>query len=121
VDEGASLSEVTVVLDSGTERVDGTVRVVHGVLPADAVLTVTIRRTDRRWLPGRPITDYVDPRDRSFGFRNLMPGEHELTLEVARPGCGEPRTLVRRTVTVTEGADTSLLVDVDVGTGTGER
>ncbi|HYG79706.1 MAG TPA: carboxypeptidase-like regulatory domain-containing protein [Pyrinomonadaceae bacterium] len=115
---GAHVSGVRVVLEYGSGRVSGQVRIANGPLPDGARMGVTARRRGDQ--PGMGYVSRgfeVDSRGR-FVIEGLPPGEYELTLEMGFYESPPPTHAfpppVKQTVSVTNGVTSDVNFTFDL-------
>jgi protocatechuate 3,4-dioxygenase beta subunit len=110
----AQVTGIRVVVEFGSGRVRGLVKVENGTLPEDARVFVRANRRDGD--PAGPGTRgaQVDSRGR-FIIEGMPTGEYELTLQTFIPG-NPPRRLmhIKQSVTVTNGVEAEVVMTLDL-------
>jgi len=110
---GGNVTSVRLVFAYGTGSIRGEVTIEGGALPDGWSLQLTLKSAgdNRRFIRATE----VDGRNR-FGFSNLPPGNYELTLRAVsaeQPEASKTET-VKQSVTVSNGAETSVTLVFDV-------
>lgn len=115
VTAGAQISGVRLLFAYGTGSIRGEVKIVGGVLPDGTMLQVSIRSA-----PGdsRHFTRSLET-DARFHFvgENIPPGNYELSVRATTPDpkATPPFEPVKQTITVANGAEVQVTLEVDLG------
>lgn len=115
VTAGAQISGVRLLFAYGTGSIRGEVKIVGGVLPDGTMLQVSIRSA-----PGdsRRFTRSLET-DARFHFvgENIPPGNYELSVRATTPDpkATPPFEPVKQTITVANGAEVQVTLEVDLG------
>jgi len=117
---GQDVTGLRIVLGYGTGSIRGRVNVTGGALPGGTRLTAILRRAGS-YASTSSFTAQVDARG-EFVFGGLAAGSYELILggaPVATPQGLKPSTVpvVRRAVTVTDGAASEVAITLDLAAG----
>jgi hypothetical protein len=117
IKEGEEVTDVRLVFAYGSARIRGQVKMENGELPEGLGFMVMVGRIGAETsFQGRPVE--VDGRGR-FIIEELAAGEYELTLQPRyyqppAPGT-RPMRPVKKTVTITDGAEIQVNFTVDTG------
>jgi hypothetical protein len=117
IKEGEEITDVRLVFAYGSARIRGQVKMENGELPEGLGFMVMVGRIGAETsFQGRPVE--VDGRGR-FIIEELAAGEYELTLQPRyyqppAPGT-HPMRPVKKTVTVTDGAEIQVNFTIDTG------
>jgi len=113
IQPGADTSGVRVYLAYGTGVIRGQVKFEGGTLPNDAVVAVFFKRNDSN----RGSSTRVDSRGQ-FVIENLAAGTYEVMVQIVSLGPvrppPRPSLPVRQTVTVSDGAESQVLLTLDL-------
>jgi len=113
IQPGADTSGVRVYLAYGTGVIRGQVKFEGGTLPNDAVVAVFFKRNDSN----RGSSTRVDSRGQ-FVIENLAAGTNEVMVQIVSLGPvrppPRPSLPVRQTVTVSDGAESQVLLTLDL-------
>lgn len=113
--EGEQITNVRVVFAYGTARIRGQIKIENGEVPADSRFMVMLKRIEGTG-PGSATLAQVDER-RRFMAENLVAGEYEVTVQPGyyQPASGTRLVQTKKTVTVTDGAETQVDFIFDLG------
>ncbi|MCM3869381.1 MAG: carboxypeptidase regulatory-like domain-containing protein [Pyrinomonadaceae bacterium] len=112
---GSNITGVRVVFAYGTGSIRGEVKIEGGTLPDKATLQLSIRSASGA-NTGFNRSIEIDARNR-FVIENIAPGDYELTLGATGSNSDEVTSIqpVKRTVTVSNGAEVQVNLVYDVG------
>jgi hypothetical protein len=108
---GEQVTGVKIVLKYGTGSIRGEVKFENGPLPPGARVSVWITQSDDSTRGGS--ARGLDSRGR-FLIEGVAAGTYELNVNAQIPQSHRPPTIVKQTVTVTDGAVTDVAVTLDL-------
>lgn len=110
---GAQVAGLRVVIEYGTGRVRGAIKVENGTLPEGARMMVTARRRGESTMGMGNRGGQVDSRGR-FLIEGISTGEYELTLQAYVLGAQRRFAPVKQNVTVTDGVEAEVNFTLDL-------